>query len=196
MSHSNKVFISLNIAVLTVSDTRDEKTDTSGDYLANSANEYGHKVTCRDIVIDDVYLIRAKVSNYIADPTIQVVLITGGTGFTKRDSTPEAVLPLFDKQVEGFGELFRYLSYQEIGTSTVQSRAVSGLANNTIIFCVPGSTGACKTAWNGIIKQQLDGAHGPCNFIPHIVPSQNSKTDSVEHQTNSKNNTQACGTRS
>lgn len=168
MSHSNKVFVALNIAVLTVSDTRSRATDTSGEYLAVSASEQGHKVVQRDIVIDDIYRIRAVVSNYIADNTIQAILITGGTGFTKRDSTPEAVAPLFDKEVEGFGELFRYLSYQEIGTSTIQSRALSGLANNTVIFCVPGSTGACKTAWNGIIKPQLDGAQGPCNFVPHL----------------------------
>lgn len=158
----------LNIAVLTVSDTRDRATDTSGEYLATSAAEQGHVVLKRDIVIDDIYLIRALVSNYIADPNIQVILITGGTGFTQRDSTPEAVAPLFDKEVEGFGELFRHLSYQEIGTSTIQSRALSGLANNTIIFCVPGSTGACKTAWQGIIKPQIDGAQGPCNFVPHL----------------------------
>jgi molybdenum cofactor biosynthesis protein B len=171
MSHSNKVFVPLNIAVLTVSDTRDRATDTSGEYLAKSATEQGHKVLERDIVIDDIYLIRAKVSNYIADPQIQAILITGGTGFTERDSTPEAVAPLFDKEVEGFGELFRHLSYQEIGTSTIQSRALSGLANNTIIFCVPGSTGACKTAWQGIIQPQLDGAQGPCNFVPHLKMS-------------------------
>lgn len=162
----------LNIAVLTVSDTRNRVNDTSGEYLALNATEQGHVVLNRDIVIDDIYLIRALVSNYIADPNIQAILITGGTGFTQRDSTPEAVSVLFDKEVEGFGELFRTLSYQEIGTSTIQSRALSGLANSTVIFCVPGSTGACKTAWQGIIKQQLDGAQGPCNFIPHL---QNSK---------------------
>jgi molybdenum cofactor biosynthesis protein B len=180
MGHSTKQFSALNIAVLTVSDTRDEATDTSGEFLALSASQKGHHVVKREIVIDDIYLIRAKVSAYIADPTLQAILITGGTGFTQRDSTPEAVMPLFDKEVEGFGELFRYLSYQEIGTSTIQSRAVSGLANNTIIFCVPGSTGACKTAWNGIIGPQLDGAQGPCNFVPHL----------------SIKNTPACGTRS
>lgn len=168
MGHSKKVFEALNIAVLTVSDTRTQATDTSGEYLAIGASEQGHKILRRDIVIDDVYLIRAKVSDYIADTNIQAVLITGGTGFTQRDSTPEAVMPLFDKEVEGFGELFRYLSFKEIGTSTIQSRAVAGLANNTVIFCVPGSTGACKTAWEGIIKPQLDGAQGPCNFVPHL----------------------------
>jgi len=168
MSHSKKVFEALNIAVLTVSDTRTRETDTSGEYLAINAAESGHKIVRRDITIDDIYLIRAKVSDYIADGEIQAILITGGTGFTQRDSTPEAVMPLFDKEVEGFGELFRHLSFQEIGTSTIQSRAVAGLANNTVIFCVPGSTGACKTAWDGIIKPQLDGAQGPCNFVPHL----------------------------
>ena len=168
MGHANKQFEPLSIAVLTVSDTRDRSTDTSGEYLAVSAAEAGHQVLKRDIVIDDVYRIRAIVSGYIADPNIQAVLVTGGTGFTTRDSTPEALTPLFDKQVEGFGELFRYLSFKEIGTSTIQSRAISGLANNTVIFCVPGSTGACKTAWTGIISQQLNGAQGPCNFVPHL----------------------------
>ncbi|WP_371194655.1 molybdenum cofactor biosynthesis protein B [Glaciecola sp. SC05] len=186
MSHSNKTFEALNIAVLTVSDTRDKTTDTSGEFLAVSASDQGHQVVRRDIVIDDVYLIRARVSEYIADPNVQAILITGGTGFTQRDSTPEAVAPLFDKEVEGFGELFRHLSYQEIGTSTIQSRAISGLANNTVIFCVPGSTGACKTAWNGIIKQQLDGAQGPCNFVPHLkrvdIAAKSDANDSSQFQ--------------
>ncbi len=172
MSHSNKQFESLAIAVLTVSDTRNRSNDTSGVFLAASASEAGHQIQHRDIVIDDIYLIRAKVSAYIADPHTQAILITGGTGFTGRDSTPEAIKPLFDKEVEGFGELFRHLSFQEIGTSTIQSRALSGLANNTVIFCLPGSTGACKTAWNGIISQQLNGAQGPCNFVPHLKQSQ------------------------
>lgn len=169
MGHANKVFEPLNIAVLTVSDTRTLDNDTSGEYLAVSAVDEGHKVVRREIVIDDVYLIRAAISNFIADPSIQAILITGGTGFTHRDSTPEAVSVLFDKSVDGFGELFRYLSFKEIGTSTIQSRAIAGLANNTIIFCVPGSTGACKTAWTGIIQAQLNGAQGPCNFVPHLT---------------------------
>ena len=168
MSHLSKHFVPLNIAVLTVSDTRNEHTDTSGAFLADGAREAGHNVIRRDIVIDDIYRIRAIVSDYVADENVQAVVITGGTGFTQRDSTPEALLPLFDKQVEGFGEVFRYLSYQEIGTSTLQSRAVAGIANGTVIFCMPGSTGACKTAWHGIIKEQLNGAHGPCNFVPHL----------------------------
>jgi molybdopterin adenylyltransferase len=180
MSHLSKVFKPLSIAVLTVSDTRTIETDTSGAYLIEHAKKAGHNVLARDIVIDDVYLIRAAVSHYIADSTIQAILITGGTGFTHRDSTPEAVLPLFDKQVEGFGELFRYLSYKEIGTSTIQSRAISGLANGTVIFCMPGSTGACKTAWEGIIKPQLNSTQGPCNFIPHLTQSNASVCKSRE----------------
>jgi molybdenum cofactor biosynthesis protein B len=120
-------------------------------------------------VIDDVYLMRAVVSAWIADPAIEVVLTTGGTGFTGRDSTPEALSPLFDKRIEGFGELFRQLSFDEIGTSTVQSRCLAGLANNTAIFCLPGSTGACKTGWQGIIRQQLDSTHQPCNFVQHVA---------------------------
>jgi molybdenum cofactor biosynthesis protein B len=168
MSKNATKFEALNIAVLTISDTRTEENDTSGDYLVSQSLEAGHNVLFRDIVIDDVYKIRAVVSAQIADPQIQAILITGGTGFTHRDSTPEAVTPLFDKQIEGFGELFRYLSYKELGTSTVQSRAVAGMANKKVIFCMPGSTGACKTAWNGILKDQLDASHRPCNFAPHI----------------------------
>jgi len=169
MGHSTQVFRPLNIAVLTVSDTRNESNDSSGEYLCLSATEAGHKVVMRKIVIDDIYQIRAALSHYIADGDIQAVLLTGGTGFTSRDSSPEAVVPLLDKQVEGFGELFRQLSYAEIGTSTIQSRALAGLANGTIIFCLPGSTAACKTAWGGIIRAQLDGGQGPCNFVPHLA---------------------------
>lgn len=172
MGQSIDQFQALGIAVLTVSDTRDRSNDTSGDYLAQGAEEAQHKVVERDIVIDDVYLIRAKVSAYIANPAVQAILITGGTGFTSRDSTPEAVKPLLDKEVEGFGELFRYLSFKEIGTSTIQSRAISGLANNTILFCLPGSTNACKTGWNGIIKSQLNSTQGPCNFVPLLLSNE------------------------
>lgn len=189
MGHSKKVFESLKIAVLTVSDTRNKSTDTSGELLAVNAIEDGHQVVRRDIVIDDIYLIRSLVSNYIADSNIQAILITGGTGFTDRDSTPEAVKPLFDKEVEGFGELFRHLSYQEIGTSTIQSRAISGLANNTVIFCVPGSTGACKTAWNGIIQAQLNGAQGPCNFVPHLKQAASPLCSSRDGLTDQQNET-------
>ncbi|MGJ8680178.1 molybdenum cofactor biosynthesis protein B [Paraglaciecola sp.] len=158
----------LNIAVLTVSDTRNEDTDTSGRYLYTAAIEEDHKVIHKEIVIDDKFKIRAVVSNWIASDDVQVVLITGGTGFTARDTTPEAMLPLFDKSIEGFGELFRHISYTEIGTSTVQSRALGGMANGTAIFCMPGSTGACKTAWTGILKEQLNSTHKPCNFAIHL----------------------------
>jgi molybdopterin adenylyltransferase len=154
----------LNIAVLTVSDTRTPDTDTSGQFLEDALLEAGHGLADRAIVIDDIYQIRARLSAWIADATVHAVLVTGGTGFSGRDSTPEAVLPLFDKTIEGFGEVFRALSLQEIGSSTVQSRAIAGLANRTAVFCMPGSTGACKTAWSGVIKDQLDAEHRPCNF--------------------------------
>jgi molybdenum cofactor biosynthesis protein B len=160
-------FQPLNIAVLTVSDTRDESTDTSGGYLVKILQETGHHLADKKIVIDDIYQMRAVVSDWIASTNVQAVLITGGTGFTKRDSTPEAMLPLFDKVVDSFGELFRHVSYQEIGTSTIQSRAVAGLANGTIVFCMPGSTGACKTAWS-LIESQLDASHNPCNFVGQL----------------------------
>ncbi|MDB3977900.1 molybdenum cofactor biosynthesis protein B [Pseudomonadales bacterium] len=159
----------LKIALVTVSDTRTAENDTSGDYLADALSGVGHELVDRVIVIDDCYLLRARVSSYIADPMVQVVLMTGGTGFTGRDSTPEAVGPLLDTRIDGFGELFRQLSFAEIGTSTVQSRALGGLANNTLIFCVPGSTGACKTAWDGILLSQLDSTHRPCNFAELIL---------------------------
>ena len=159
----------VSVAVLTVSDSRTVQTDTSGDYLQAALEQEGHQLGDRKLVIDDVYLMRAVVSAWIADPAIEVVLSTGGTGFTGRDSTPEALAPLFDKRIEGFGELFRQLSFDEIGTSTVQSRCLAGLANNTAIFCLPGSTGACKTGWQGIIRQQLDSTHQPCNFVQHVA---------------------------
>lgn len=154
----------LNIAVLTVSDTRTADTDTSGQFLEDALLEAGHVLASRAIVVDDIYQIRARLSAWIADSTLHAILVTGGTGFSGRDSTPEAVLPLFDKTIDGFGEVFRALSLQEIGSSTVQSRAIAGLANQTAVFCMPGSTGACKTAWNGVIKDQLDAEHRPCNF--------------------------------
>jgi molybdenum cofactor biosynthesis protein B len=159
----------LKIALVTVSDTRTQENDTSGDYLADALRDAGHELVDRAIVIDDCYRLRAKVSSHIADPMVQVVLMTGGTGFTGRDSTPEAIGPLLDTRIDGFGELFRQLSFAEIGTSTVQSRALGGLANNTLIFCVPGSTGACKTAWKGILVSQLDSTHRPCNFAELIL---------------------------
>jgi molybdenum cofactor biosynthesis protein B len=168
MGHAETAFEPAHVAVLTVSDTRTEHNDTSGQYLAESLQEAGHKLADKKIVIDDVYQIRAVVSQWIADEKVQAVLITGGTGFTSRDNTPEALTPLFDKQVEGFGEIFRMVSYQEIGTSTIQSRAVAGMANKTVIFAMPGSTGACRTGWTKIIKEQLDASHRPCNFMPHL----------------------------
>jgi molybdenum cofactor biosynthesis protein B len=155
----------LAVAVLTVSDTRDEATDTSGHYLVEALEAAGHRLAEKAICVDDIYQIRMLISRWIADSSIDVVLVTGGTGFSGRDSTPEAVRPLFDKDVEGFGEVFRALSHDEIGSSTIQSRALAGFANNTVIFCMPGSTGACRTAWMGIIKEQLDSTHRPCNFV-------------------------------
>ena len=155
----------LSIAVLTVSDTRTEDNDTSGQYLVEALGAAGHSAGAKAIVVDDIYHIRAIVSAWIADQSIDAVLITGGTGFSGRDSTPEAVCPLFDKDIDGFGELFRALSYKEIGSSTIQSRALAGFANDTVIFCMPGSTGACKTAWSGLIHEQLDSSHRPCNFV-------------------------------
>ncbi len=165
MVHNRLKFIALNIVLLTVSDTRTTANDTSGDTLEELATQAGHKVVTRHICKDDIYAMRAAVSAWIAAPDIHVVISTGGTGMTERDSTPEALIPLFDRQVDGFGELFRQLSHAEIGSSTVQSRCCAGLANNTLIFCLPGSPGACKTAWNGILKEQLDAAHRPCNFV-------------------------------
>lgn len=155
----------LKVAVLTVSDTRTHETDTSGQFLVDALSAAGHTVVDRQIVIDDVYQLRAIVSGWIADPEVEVVLTTGGTGFSGRDSTPEALQPLFDKSIDGFGEVFRSLSHAEIGSSTVQSRALAGLANGTAIFCMPGSTGACRTAWNGVLREQLDSEHRPCNFV-------------------------------
>lgn len=166
--HAGVAFAPLNIAVLTVSDTRTEDNDTSGQTLVARLIEAGHQLIEKHIVIDDVYQLRAIVSKWIADDNINALLVTGGTGFTARDNTPEALMPLFDKNVEGFGELFRQISYDEIGTSTIQSRAFAGIANQTVIFCMPGSTNACKTAWDKIIKEQLDASHRPCNFAPHL----------------------------
>lgn len=155
----------LKAAVLTVSDTRTPETDTSGAFLEEALFAAGHDVVDRQIVIDDVYQLRATLSHWIADPGVEVVLTTGGTGFSGRDSTPEAVAPLFDKVIEGFGEVFRSLSHAEIGSSTIQSRALAGMANGTVIFCMPGSTGACRTAWEGVLRDQLDSEHRPCNFV-------------------------------
>ena len=155
----------LKVAVLTVSDTRTQETDTSGAFLEEALREAGHEIADRQIVIDDVYQLRAIVSQWIADPEVEVILTTGGTGFSGRDSTPEALAPLFDKTIDGFGEVFRSLSHTEIGSSTVQSRALAGLANGTVIFCMPGSTGACRTAWECVLRDQLNSEHKPCNFV-------------------------------
>ena len=168
MSHAATEFVPLNIAVLTVSDTRNEETDTSGRSLVDNLQSAGHHLVEKQIVMDDKYDIRAILSRWIADKNVQVVLVTGGTGFTGRDTTPEAVAPLFDKTIEGFGELFRQVSFNEIGNSTIQSRALAGMANKTLIFCMPGSTNACRTAWDHIIQSQLDSRHKPCNFVPHL----------------------------
>ena len=154
----------LNVALLTVSDTRGPAEDTSGQYLEDQIIEAGHRLLARRILPDDVYLIRALMSLWIADPEVHSIIITGGTGFMERDSTPEAVGALLDKEIVGFGEEFRRLSAAEIASSTIQSRAFGGMANNTVIFCLPGSTGACRTGWEGILKSQLDSRHGPCNF--------------------------------
>ena len=175
-AHGGKQFIALNIAVLTVSDTRTEENDTSGKALAERLISSGHKLADKAIVIDDVYQLRAQVSQWIADDNIHAIISTGGTGFTARDNTPEALTPLFDKAIEGFGEVFRHVSLAEIGTSTIQSRAFGGIANKTVVLCVPGSTNACKTAWDKVIKEQLDASHRPCNFVPHL----NIKADQCE----------------
>ena len=162
--HQAAEFVPLNIAILTLSDSRTFENDTSGQLLEDSLTAAGHKLAARELCKDEIYTTRAIVSAWIADAGIDVIISTGGTGLTQRDSTPEALKPLFDQHIEGFGELFRQLSYEEIGTSTVQSRAIGGLANQTLVFCLPGSTGACRTGWNRILKEQLDSSHRPCNF--------------------------------
>lgn len=172
MSHlATSTFQPLNIAILTVSDTRTLETDTSGQTLADALLAAGHRLHQRSLKTDDIYQIRAVVSAWIADPEVQVGLITGGTGFTARDNTPQAVGPLFERDVEGFGELFRQVSQREIGTSTIQSRALAGLSNGTLVCCLPGSPGACRTAWNEILLAQLDSRTRPCNFVPHLRPA-------------------------
>ena len=164
----------LAVAVLTVSDTRTESNDTSGDLLCASVEHDGHVLRARTIVKDDVYQIRAQVSTWIADPNIDVVISTGGTGFSGRDTTPEALNPLFDTTIEGFGELFRQLSYDDIGSSTIQSRAIGGVANNTLIFALPGSNNACRTGWDKILHDQLDVSFRPCNFTELIYRNRSS----------------------
>ena len=162
-------FSPLNIAVLTISDTRAAAEDSSGQFLVDAALASGHSIAARRLMHDEPVLMQALVSRWIADGAIQAVLITGGTGLQARDSTPEALTALFDKTVEGFGEEFRRLSSAEIGNSTIQSRALAGVANCTIIFCMPGSTGACRTAWEGIVRDQLNSAHRPCNFSELVL---------------------------
>ncbi|MBC3384089.1 molybdenum cofactor biosynthesis protein B [Pseudomonas sp. SWRI179] len=171
MAHlTQRHFQPLNIAVLTISDTRTFDTDTSGQTLADLLQTAGHALIDRGLVKDDIYQIRAQVSQWIADPKVQVVLMTGGTGFTPRDNTPQAVAPLLDKHVDGFGELFRQVSLAEIGMSTLQSRALAGMSNGVLVCCLPGSPGACRTGWEQILAGQLDSRTGPCNFTPHLKP--------------------------
>lgn len=158
-------FLPLNFALLTISDTRTEADDKSGEILQEGVAAAGHRVVERAIVRDDIYQMRAVFSRWIADPEVHVVISTGGTGITARDSTPEAVAPLLEKPIEGFGELFRIISLEEIGPSAIQSRAIAGLANRTLIFCLPGSSGACRTGWERILKSQLDHRTRPCNFV-------------------------------
>ena len=157
-------FQPLRISVLVISDTRTADTDTSGKILAERLTEAGHTLAEKCFVPDDKYQIRAVLSRLIVDPAVDIVLTTGGTGLTGRDGTPEAVRPLFDKVIEGFGEMFRWLSYEEISTSTIQSRVTAGVANGTYIFCLPGSSGACRTGWDKILATQLDIRSRPCNF--------------------------------
>jgi molybdenum cofactor biosynthesis protein B len=158
-------FVPLNLCVLTVSDSRTLENDTSGQFLVDALRETGHHLHERKLLRDDRYAIRAQVAAWIADPAVHGVLITGGTGFTGRDSTPEAVLPLLDKEMPGFGELFRAISFEEIGTSSLQSRAFAGLSNQTFVFALPGSTSACRTAWEKILRAQLDARTRPCNLV-------------------------------
>ena len=168
MAKSTAEFIPLNVAVLTVSDSRDAAEDTSGDYLREALAEAGHQVLDHALVKDNRYRIRAVVSSWIASADVQVVIVNGGTGFNSKNSTPEALLPLFDREIDGFGELFRMVSWEDVGSATIQSRAVAGMANQTVIFAVPGSTRACQSAWESIIRDQLDASTRPCNFVSHL----------------------------
>ncbi len=168
-NNTNREFIPLNIAVLTISDTRTDATDKSGALLKERLETAGHTPVGKEIIPDDVYRIRATVAAWIADPKVQVVITTGGTGVTGRDGTPEAVIPLLDKVIDGFGEMFRSLSWKDIGASTMQSRSVAGVANGTYVFCLPGSTGACATGWDELIEKQLDYRTLPCN-LAELLP--------------------------
>jgi len=169
MTNNKREFIPLSIAVLTVSDTRTETDDKSGKLLVSRLEEAGHKLNDKQIVPDNIYQIRSTVSKWIAQDDPQVILTTGGTGVTGRDGTPEAIKPLLDKEIDGFGEMFRVLSFENISTSTLQSRATAGVANGTYIFCLPGSSGACADAWDKLINQQLDYRHRPCNLV-ELIP--------------------------
>lgn len=162
-------FIPLNVAVITISDTRTIDNDSSGDFLATSLANEGHKVMHRKIVKDDTYVLRAEFSALIAEEEVQVILATGSTGLTGRDVAPEALEPLFDKHIDGFGEIFRRSSITDIGAATIQSRAFAGLANGTVIFCMPGSPNACRTAWEEVIRPQLDARTRPCN-LANLMP--------------------------
>ena len=164
MTQAATDFLPLALCVLTVSDTRTRENDTSGDYLVQALTDAGHRVVDRALLPDDRYKLRACVSQWIADDKVDGILVTGGTGFTGRDSTPEALLPLLDKQMPGFGEMFRAVSIDEIGTSSLQSRAFAGMANGTFLFALPGSTSACRTAWDKILRAQLDARTKPCNL--------------------------------
>ena len=162
-------FTPVSIAVMTVSDTRTEKDDKSGTLLGHMLQDSGHTLADQKIVKDDIEQIQTQINSWVETPNIDAIITTGGTGFTGRDVTPEAVKPLFDKEIDGFSALFHQLSYEKVGTSTVQSRACGGLIKDTFVFCVPGSPGACKDAWHGILKYQLDSRHRPCNFV-EIMP--------------------------
>lgn len=164
MTDPGSRFVPLQLCILTVSDSRTTADDTSGEYLAQAIADAGHRLQARALLPDDRYQLRALVSQWIADAQVDGILVTGGTGFTGRDSTPEALLPLLDKTMPGFGELFRAISFAEIGTSSLQSRAFAGLANGTFLFALPGSTSACRTAWESIIRLQLDAGTRPCNL--------------------------------
>jgi len=168
-SPNEREFVALNIAILTVSDSRNEQTDKSGKLLAERLGKAGHHLVHKLIVPDDVYRIRAVVAGWIAEDGVDAVITTGGTGVTGRDGTPEAVRPLLDKKIDGFGEMFRMISWEQIRTSTIQSRALAGVANGTYVFCVPGSSGACATAWDELINAQLDKRTRPCN-LTELMP--------------------------
>lgn len=165
MAKQKRPFLPLNVAVLTVSDTRTRENDTSGDAIQAALEEAGHKVVARDLLRDDVEALRERFAGWIADAGIDAIIVTGGTGLTRRDITPEALAPLITKPIPGFGELFRWLSYQDIGTSTIQSRAEAAIADQTLVFLLPGSTGACRLGMEKIILPQLDASHAPCNLV-------------------------------